>query len=707
MKKRLLYLISVFGLLTIGCSKDNIDQGNGLDSGEKHSFTITGVMVDDNASTRVSQEHEWESSPLSSATNTRISSDEKTGITTWSLGASVDLLLSEHEFDTHEGYPVRFEAIELSDNKKTAILKGGAFITNPKMAYGIHPATGKYGVEGLKYYELKPITTQDNTLQKMAMVAYPTEITTTTIYGMTTIENHIRFTHLYAAIGVKLQLPAGINGTIESVSISSSHEEQIFATKIGAMVDILAEEWNEHYFANLQTYHLQHGDKKAVIKIVPQTPITTSGEGIFDIYSKIYPTNRYGTGLEEMIFNVKLTDGRTYIAKKRSVRFDRGRFYKSTGRPISLEPITNIEFADSKFKEFLIQKDNNNIELTSGGNTIDTNGDNEISTVEALNLLKIKNGFTASGMTSFGGLEYFKNLTEIQLYSAGNSTEALDMSAISELINLEELSCGDSNITSLPNLSKLTKLRTLECYFTKLTSLPDLSTLVNLETLDVEDNDIESLPNLTKSTKLTSLLCAGNMRLNITDFSVFSNLIRLSYSGSGLDKLANTAHLTKLRSLACYESNNSDISAISSLTNLVELTIYANKIVDISPISQLTNLKALDIDENEISDISAIAGLVKLEHLYLDDNKISDISAIANLVNLYELQCRNNKLSKIDVSRIIKLDYFSCANQINNNGNSLELTLTESQKRVYVDNVDNSFDHYWQLNALMTYVTVP
>lgn len=312
MKKVLLYSASIFALMATGCSKDNFED-NELNGGEKIYSIIAEVPEDDNDNaTRTTEVDGWAVSSLSSSADTRITVDTETGATKWITGDKVHLVAGTATTVTE------FTATASGDGK-TATLKGSGLTAGSQMIYGIHPAiTTPTYINGV--YTLDPITTQYNALGKIAMVAHPTSVNATT----TDISERIGFSHLYTALGAKLQLPVDVEGTVVSVIIQNdATETEHIATDLGRTVNIKTDK-SSGDFAMLTP---SAGEKAANINITMPDNTTVGIAGTFDISARIYPANLTGM---DITYIATLADGKQYYATKSGTNFLRGRYYNST-----------------------------------------------------------------------------------------------------------------------------------------------------------------------------------------------------------------------------------------------------------------------------------------------------------------------------------------------------------------------------------------
>jgi hypothetical protein len=161
--------------------------------------------------------------------------------------------------------------------------------------------------------------------------------------------------------------------------------------------------------------------------------------------------------------------------------------------------------------------------------TIDTNGDGEIQTAEALQVYEL---FLVQPCSDLTGIKGFTNL--ITLDCSYLALESLD---VSTMVNLENINCSDNFISTI-NVSGCMALYTLQCDFNEITALNltglpnihqvicgsnaitsiDLSGLSSLEFFSAPLNDMESItlancPNLSflqlAFNSLTSLDLSG------------------------------------------------------------------------------------------------------------------------------------------------------------------------------------------------------
>lgn len=140
--------------------------------------------------------------------------------------------------------------------------------------------------------------------------------------------------------------------------------------------------------------------------------------------------------------------------------------------------LKNIEFKDAELLNALV-----------ADKTIDKDKDNGISRAEAQSVEKLN--IANMGISSFDELQYFTNLTELNISS--NQITSIDLSSLK---NLKTLRCQNNRLTKL-DISKNSVLTTLLCNKN------------SIDTLDIRGNN-----------NLTDLFCGnqanGNLKLELT-----------------------------------------------------------------------------------------------------------------------------------------------------------------------------------------------
>lgn len=238
---------------------------------------------------------------------------------------------------------------------------------------------------------------------------------------------------------------------------------------------------------------------------------------------------------------------------------------------------------------------------------IEKQGISDISGLEKLKLKRLqayKNNISDISALANSDKLYFLDL---------RYNKITDISAIDKLNNLRYLFLEDNSIPDISSLANLKKLQYLELgnqedsnYDKILSNISALANLIDLQELNLEGNNISDISALSN---LINLKC-----LDISEQGDYNNRV--------LSNISALANLVNLQELDLRENNISDISALEDLTNLTEVNLYYNNISDISALANLTNLTKVDLSLNNVKDITALKKISKLDKVTLSYNKV-------------------------------------------------------------------------------------
>lgn len=190
----------------------------------------------------------------------------------------------------------------------------------------------------------------------------------------------------------------------------------------------------------------------------------------------------------------------------------------------------------------------------------------------ALHLIN-ENRKTKARVLDLGGSEFVELPQELldcvwlEEINFSSSKNLRDLSLLSELKNLQNLTFYNTQISDLLPLSHLFNLRRLSCNYTPVRDLSPLSGLINLEILDVS-------------------------KTHISDLSPISGLINL-------------------QELRLSETQVSDLSPLSKLDKLSVIDCFISKVSDLFPLQKLTNLRLLYCGNTQVKDLSPILGFIR------------------------------------------------------------------------------------------------
>lgn len=293
--------------------------------------------------------------------------------------------------------------------------------------------------------------------------------------------------------------------------------------------------------------------------------------------------------------------------------------------------------------------------------------DEDIKTIGELTQLK---KLSISANTDVTDISPLANLTELT-YLDVSITKVSDLSCISGLTKLETLSINNTKVSDLSVLENFTALETLKMdYLTEL----DPSTLVlpaTVKTLCCCSNGLKSLDFVTGAESLRNIYASGNEISDLSPLAKFklfivnlalnriTDLSALDVTGiSELDVSTNEiSDISCLNGIGAHVidlsyNNITDIGALADQYQIGLLDLQHNQITDISPLKNCFEISSLDISYNQIADISAVATIDALEIFNARSNQIADISPLASCTKLIEnahsLDLRDNCITSVE-----------------------------------------------------------
>jgi len=281
-----------------------------------------------------------------------------------------------------------------------------------------------------------------------------------------------------------------------------------------------------------------------------------------------------------------------------------------------------IEIKDASFKAYCVKN-------------FDTDGDGEISNIEALGIDEIN--LESDDVTSLAGIENFINLTKLTAnpkhkseYGSGIGDDWRDSGFTNDDYNgYNKVTIVRGKIEQL-DLSGNKRLQVLDCSGNALTEV-NLSNCEDLEKIRLKYNYDLSTIDFGDKKKLRELELRATS-IDFLDVSSFVELRKLQIDrgleiSSGTIDLSNNPKITYLQ----LDSRGIDVIDVSKNTELLELYIHGN------------NLKELNVKNN-----------TKLEHLDFSFNRIKEID-LSNNAELVSLFFQNNEISSVNLKNLSKL----------------------------------------------------
>ncbi len=196
----------------------------------------------------------------------------------------------------------------------------------------------------------------------------------------------------------------------------------------------------------------------------------------------------------------------------------------------------------------------------------------DITPLTGLNMLVLTiNGYTITDLTPL------KDMTQL-LYS--------------------EISLGQDSDIALTPFQDMTYLRRLRIKFEQnndsVVDITPLSGLINLRELSISNGRIRDITPLAKLTRLYDLHLENNQISDVRPLAALTDLTILGLFNNKVGDITPLAKLTHLRELGLGNNQVSDITPLSGLRNLRALGLGGNLIADVSPLVDLPKLSGYE-----------------------------------------------------------------------------------------------------------------
>lgn len=203
--------------------------------------------------------------------------------------------------------------------------------------------------------------------------------------------------------------------------------------------------------------------------------------------------------------------------------------------------------------------------------------------------------------------------------------------------DLEQLGVWHSAVETLDGVARL-RLKSFALRGTLVEDLSPLSTLVSLEEVSLTSVDLTSIAPLARLSSLRRLFISDDELLS--DIAPIGELLDLEFLSfrycpnvTSIDALFG---LTKLKLLDLDATGVSDISAVSNMRTLNSLLLAATGVSDLTPITGLRNLETLDLANTSVSSLDPLKDHAALTTLNLKGTKVEDLSALVGFTAMID-----------------------------------------------------------------------
>jgi internalin A len=264
--------------------------------------------------------------------------------------------------------------------------------------------------------------------------------------------------------------------------------------------------------------------------------------------------------------------------------------------------------------------------------------------------------------------------------------EGNNFTYLSKLFSLQALKLDYAEkLIDINFLYSLNNIVSLDLSVTKIRNISALSELKHLEDLTLDSTKIISLDSLRKNNNLKHLSLRNTNIKDIKILECFPNLETLSIEGTQVKDFTPLKELKNLKSLCISRTDLKDIQMLRNLEKLECLDISYTSVEDISPLEGLCHLKDVQLYETKVKNISALSNSKKLHTLDISNSKVTDLSVIKELRELSNLNFERESQFISPPDFIVK----SGLNAIRQYYEELELkenTINNQTKLIFVGN---------------------
>jgi len=266
----------------------------------------------------------------------------------------------------------------------------------------------------------------------------------------------------------------------------------------------------------------------------------------------------------------------------------------------------------------------------------------DLSWADGLTKLKVLDLRDVSNVNQYDidGLVFLENLRELYLPPGNPKNDSLQpLASLQKLQKLHLCNITLSDLSPLAGLIEMEDLGISGCRSPQpqgsIVDISALSEMVNLRRLFIAQQLIEDISPLRNLMQLESL---GLTYQLIEDISPLQDLKKVEILNLAHNRIGDStevlAELTNLKYLSLNDNNISFLPPLDSLTQLLQLVLDNNQIQDLQPLTGLDGLELLSISHNGLSDISLLANIGRVDTLDLGQSKVSDLSPVREIPDL-------------------------------------------------------------------------
>ncbi len=204
----------------------------------------------------------------------------------------------------------------------------------------------------------------------------------------------------------------------------------------------------------------------------------------------------------------------------------------------------------------------------------------------------------------FLDLQWYRNLESVTLRDCGvQSLEGAEALTALKKLSVDNHIVSDISVaTDISALSSLTQLEELSLNNCQISDISPLKNCSNLKVLFLSKNNIMDICPLKNCRKLKKVWLNNNNITYIGTLKNCQNLEEIHLSRNNIFDISPLENCYKLKAIWLDENNISDISPLENCRKLEEVSLRKNQITDITPLYGLDALKEIDLKENNLSE---------------------------------------------------------------------------------------------------------
>ena len=221
----------------------------------------------------------------------------------------------------------------------------------------------------------------------------------------------------------------------------------------------------------------------------------------------------------------------------------------------------------------------------------------ETGEISDANLRTIQSLTLRGAVSSIRGIEQLTNLRNFSV--TGVRATLNDISPLSDLFRLREVSIFNTELTSLQGLFQLRLLRRLRLDANRIEDLWPLGRLTGVNDMSLGTNQIRDVFPLRRLIRMVKLNLNNNEIRDLGPLVKLINLEELNFNRNEVSSLAFIANMQKLRVLNCSTNLIEDISPLLDLPALTRVSLQGN------PLSEEAKAHARELTDRGVTVIGS------------------------------------------------------------------------------------------------------